>query len=334
MPASKPTEVSASKPVLSATRLPNFFLVGAAKAGTTSFYNYLDQHPAIFMSPIKEPSYFSSEVRPENFAAALRRNLQHELDAARKYLRGPMNRKRFGGPVAGWDDYRLLFRNARAQTAIGEASVTYLWSKTAAREIAARIPNARIIMILRNPVERAFSQYHHAVTGGWIRVSFHEQLQISLESRGESFDVMNPHLAWGLYYEQVRRYLDLFPAENVKIFLYEDYRDRPRKVLADTFRFLGVDPGDTPDLTKRSLEPRIPRSLFAGWLLKRSGVWQPLAMAAPDFLRPALKRAMLRPRDSIVMEPRDKETLREYYREDVGKLANLLGQDLNRWLES
>jgi hypothetical protein len=331
MPASKPAEVSALNPD-SASRLPNFFLVGAGKGGTTSFYHYLDQHPDIFMSPIKEPSYFASELRPENFVPEFRRALQRELEATRKYLKGPMTEKRFGGPVVDWDDYGLLFRNARTQTAIGEASVSYLWSKTAARNIAARIPDARIMMILRNPVERAFSQYHHAVTGGWLRTSFHDQLQISLRTGSESFDVLNPHLAYGLYYEQVRRYLDLFPAEKVKIFLYDDYRDHPRRVLAETFQFLGVDPNEPLDLTKRSLEPRVPRSLLAARLLKGSGLWQPLASAAPDFFKPAMKRAMLRPRASLIMEPRDQQTLLEYYREDVGKLADLLGRDLNRWL--
>jgi hypothetical protein len=195
------------------------------------------------------------------------------------------------------------------------------------------MPQARILMILRNPVERAFSQYNHAVTSGWLRTSFHRQLQISLRTRGGSFDVLNPLLEYGLYFEQVRRYLALFPAENVKVLLYDEYRTNPRNVLVQTFQFLGVDPTVTPDLTKRSLEPRIPRSLLAGWLLKRSGLWEPLAAAVPRSLKPAVKRAVLRPRAALTMEPGDRQALREYYREDIAKLADLLGRDLSRWME-
>jgi len=320
-------------PSVPESRQPNFFLVGAGNSGTTSFYDYLDQHPDVFMCPIKEPSYFASEFRPENFVPRFRRVMRRELKATRKYIRGPMTKKRFGGPVVDPDDYRLLFRNAGTQTAIGEASVSYLWSKTAARNIAASIPNARILMIMRNPVDRAFSQYLHAVSSGWLRTSFHHQLQISLRSQDKTFDVLNPLLEYGLYYEQVRRYLTLFPSENVKVFLYDEYRTNPRSVLAQTFQFLGVDPTVSPDLTKRSLEPRVPRSLFAGWLLKRSGLWEPLAAALPQSLKPAVKRAVLRPRAALTMDPGDQQTLREYYREDIGKLADLLGRDLSGWIE-
>jgi hypothetical protein len=110
------------KPRVPESRLPNFFLVGAGNSGTTSFYGYLDQHPDIFMCPIKEPSYYASEFRPENFVPRFRRVMRRELESTRTYVRGPMTEKRFGGPVVDWDDYRMLFRDAGTQTAIGEAS--------------------------------------------------------------------------------------------------------------------------------------------------------------------------------------------------------------------
>src|SRR5262245_1508584 len=128
--------------------LPNFFVVGTGKAGTTSLYHYLRQHPQIYMSPVKEPCYFASEIRPENMASAyvshirrLSRNLPRLLDDGRPV--SPL-----GWVVSEWDDYLRLFRQVAGETAIGEASAAYLWSATAARNIAAAAPDARIIMIL------------------------------------------------------------------------------------------------------------------------------------------------------------------------------------------
>ncbi|HEX5431187.1 MAG TPA: sulfotransferase, partial [Bryobacteraceae bacterium] len=108
--------------------LPTFFLIGAPKAGTTSLYHYLDQHPQIYMSPIKEPSYFASELRPENFHPRIKLQMRREMEDVRRYLRGAMTEKRFGGPVADWEDYLKLFENAR-EAVRGEASASYLWSE-------------------------------------------------------------------------------------------------------------------------------------------------------------------------------------------------------------
>src|ERR1700722_13551212 len=127
--------------------LPSFFIVGAPKAGTTSLYHYLDQHPEIFMSPIKEPNYFASEIRNENLAEELRELADKDLTEQREFLRGAMTEKRIGGMISEWADYLKLFQNARDEKALGEASVCYLWSRTAAENIRAKIPGAKIIMV-------------------------------------------------------------------------------------------------------------------------------------------------------------------------------------------
>src|ERR1700676_1834785 len=128
--------------------LPNFFIVGAPKAGTDELYYDLDQHPEIYMSPLKEPCYFSSEIRLHNFQPSLRPQMELAAASTRQYLDEGAQRKRFGGIVSDPNDYQLLFSEARAQKAIGEASVCYLWSRTAPAAIASAIPHARIIIIL------------------------------------------------------------------------------------------------------------------------------------------------------------------------------------------
>ena len=312
--------------------LPNFFIVGAPKAGTTSLCYYLDQHPDVYMSPRKEPCYFASELRPENFSDELQPWIRHNMQAVEEYLAGPMREKRFGGLVSEWDDYVKLFQNVTSETAIGEASVCYLWSKTAARDIAARIPGAKIVMILRNPADRAFSQYLQAVTNGAVLKSFRAQIRTSSVSKSGRFERVHPFLEFGLYGEQVKRYLKSFPRENVRIHLYEDYQKQPEQVLADVFRFLQVDASFTPDRSRKHLEPRVPKFVAITYFLKKYGLWRRAGELSPGSLRPLLRTVAFRRRKSLVMDRTDREYLIDYYREDIHKLSQLLGRDLSDWL--
>src|SRR5689334_5600329 len=126
------------------------------------------------MSPIKEPCYFASEIRVENLTPAYRRHIKRMSQRLPQVLGGT---KPFGWLVSEWDDYLNLFDKVEGHTAVGEASAAYLWSATAARNIFSRRPDARIVMILRNPVERAFSQYLHQLSVGLIHCSFREHIR-------------------------------------------------------------------------------------------------------------------------------------------------------------
>src|ERR1700709_1621457 len=108
--------------------IPNFFLAGAAKAGTTSLYHYLKQHPDIFMSPIKEPDYFAKEMRPENFPHEIRVRLERAMDDLRGRLHNGLEVSVAAGIVDRREDYLKLFEGVREERAVGEASVSYLWS--------------------------------------------------------------------------------------------------------------------------------------------------------------------------------------------------------------
>ncbi len=272
--------------------LPNFFIAGAPKSGTTSLYHYLAQHPEIYMSPIKEPHYFASEIRLERFSERLRPRAEQDAGTLRAYLDGPMLEKRFGGVVTEWSDYLRLFRNADGETAIGEASVCYLWSDSAAANIRRSIPDARIILILRNPVEMAFSMYLHTLRNGAIHCSFREAIEMGLEQRGGPIDVMHPFLGMGFYHQQVKRYLETFPAERIVIYWYDEYQADPARIVADIFRFLKVDATFRPDISRRYLEAGVP---------------------------------------DVVLDPADRGFLIGYYRDDISKLARLLKRDLSNW---
>jgi hypothetical protein len=313
--------------------LPDFFIVGAPKTGTTSIFHYLDQHPDVYMSPIKEPCHFASEVRPENFCAELQPRIARELQELQHYLAGPMQEKRPGGIVSDRRDYLKLFAGVRREKAVGEASVVYLWSKTAAANIASVVPGARVVMILRDPAERAFSHYLHAVTKGNLRRSFHQQISLALRNTSRKFTLDDLQLLEiGLYYEQVKRYLDLFPRENVFIRIYEDYRDRTSALVSEIFRFLHVDETVTPDVSKRHLQPRVPRYIRTSDLLKKYGVWRFAKRITPPGVLTRMRSLAFKSRTALAMEKHDRDYLIGYYRDDVSKLSTLLNRDLEAWL--
>jgi len=313
-------------------RLPNFFLVGAPKAGTTSLYHYLAQHPEIYMSPIKEPRHFSTETRPENFCDKRRAGVEAAFREQQKYLQGPMTEQRAGALGMDWDDYVKLFRNVKAETSIGEASVTYLWSKTAAANIHAKIPHAKILMVLRDPVSRAFSEYLEAVTAGALRCSFRKYVESCLSCEKGKISLWWPTLETGLYYEGVKRYLDRFPRESICVLLYDKYQAEQESVLSDIFRFLGVDSSFKPDTSKRHHEPRVPRLISLNRLLNKRGALNHLASICPPGPKSLFRKLWVRPRSRVAVSPSDREFLLSYYRDDIGKVAQLLSCDLTAWL--
>jgi hypothetical protein len=314
-------------------KLPNFFVVGAPKAGSTALWSYLDQHPQVFMCPLKEPSYFASELRPENFTDEMRPRIERELRALQRYLRGDLRTKRFGGLVANWEDYLSLYRNAGDALAVGEATASYLWSASAARNIAARIPEARIVINLRNPVERAYSQYLQMLTAGVIRGSFRELIDASLSCRERRLGVTWPLLEYGRYAEQIERYLAEFQRAQIHIMYYEDLQRSPGQLMAQLYAFLRVDPGFVPDISRRHHEPIIPRANALAYYLKKSGVWPYLRRLAPVPLGPHLRPLLVRSRGSLQMRAADRAFLADYYRNDIVRLGALLNRDLSGWLE-
>jgi hypothetical protein len=311
---------------------PNFFIVGAAKAGTTSLYHYLKQHPDIYMSPMKEPCHFSSEVRLEHFEPARRAQAERLIADSRQYLQGSMDHERSGGIVTDWDDYLKLFAAATTQRVIGEASVNYMWSRTAACAIAARIPHAKIMMVLRAPADRAFSQYLHVLSDGLVSQTFRQYVQASLRHGGEGLGVYHPFLDMGLYADQVRRYLDRFPRNQVGIWIYEEQQTRPHEFLREVLEFLEVDSTFTPDTTNRYNQPQIARHIKPNRLLRRMGVWPILKRLTPAPLKARVRDAVYRPNGQTVMQPEDRISMLEFYRADIHRLEAILGRDLSLWL--
>lgn len=217
---------------------PNLFIVGAVKSGTTSLYAYLKQHPDIFFPEMKEPHFFTKPAPSE----------------AQKHL------ITFVADEAG---YRCLYERASDVRFRGDASPSYLWSPQAAAGIAAVSPQARIIVILRDPIERAYAQYLMDYSEGAVDRTFFEALQIDWGRPDKGWGVSQLYVELGLYTEQIRRYRALFGRERVLILLLEDLKKDPYAVLARIARFLDIPEGpmasvDTAEVHNRYKEPKGP----------------------------------------------------------------------------
>jgi Sulfotransferase domain len=238
--------------------------------------------------------------------------------------------QRFAGVVEDWEDYCRLFAGAGEGQATGEATPCYLWSKTAARRIADCVPGAKIIIILRNPADRAFSQHLQTIHSGGYSASFRQHIEASLAGlESDQISFAHPLLAYGLYAEQVQRYLDRFPAEQIGLWLYEDTRQPG--FLREVFEFLGVDGGFVADTSQRHLEQRVPRM---GGLqsLRRRWNGSSLRRRIPARARAFLGKMVFHPNGSIKMTREDRGMLIDFYREDVLRLEAMIGRDLSAWL--
>jgi len=206
-------------------RLPTFIIAGAAKAGTTSIYHYLKAHPQVFMSPIKEPSHFCSDIDIRLFTPAYKRTFFQD------YKRQIDSNKRISAQIARIEEreyYTRLFREAGQAEAIGECSTLYLPSSCAARQIRAAIPKAKIVLILRNPIDRAYSHYLMDVRIGYETGTFRDALEKDLREPIRAVGRARLYVEFGLYHEQVSRYAQVFGPTQLKVFLHEDLKDRSR----------------------------------------------------------------------------------------------------------
>jgi hypothetical protein len=298
--------------------MPSFLIIGAAKSGTSAVYNYLLQHPQIFCSAAKEPGFFAFEGRKAAF-------------------RGPGDRKYNRGCVTDLGRYQELFTGARGQHAVGEASTVYLYSPEAPERIQHYLPTVKLVGILRNPVERAYSGYSYLVRDRLEPLSSFEEALAAEDARvAANWQHIWHHQRLGFYYAQLKRYFDLFPREQIAVYLYDDFKARPVAVIQEMFRFLGVDPAFSPDVSIRYNVSGRPRSRLLHAALARPNAAKDLLKGLLPAgirrrIRARLMQRNIQPTDRR-MAPETRGYLIELYREDILKLESLIGRELSHWL--
>lgn len=290
--------------------LPNFIIIGAAKAGTTALYWYLTEHPQVHMSPLKETNFFA-----------------YGVDHAGSLLYGDPELHRF--PVQTLFEYEELFTGAGTAVAVGEASPIYLECPQAAQRIRALLPASRIICGLRDPVDRAYSDY-----------------LMYLRNRGLRFDPerdLTPQAAWALpdshwmrigrYHELLRRYYLAFPRERMHVFLFDDIKQDARQVVQNIYRFLGVDATFVPDFETPHNVGGVPSSMAMERLLTNRGLkatvepWIPHRMA--NWVR-RLRTSNLQAAPALPDELR--RELSQNFRDEILGTEDLIERDLHAWI--
>jgi len=289
---------------------PNFLIIGAAKAGTTALYEYLIQHPDVFMSEPKEPQFF-----PLEYDKGMQFYLEHYY--------------------SGWS----------GQHAIGEARPTNLYLPYVPERIWNCLPDAKLIVILRNPTERAYSAWSMFYSYRSESLSFEDAITKNIE-RIEKDGLPDTESKWrayidskdpkdryriyvdaGYYDEQIKRYLEFFPREQIKFILFEDFIKQTDTIVKMVWEYGGVD----PNYELKHLEP----SNISLSRSKRDGVNVRKALRLNKLLtknmRSSVRKFMYRMRDKPKMSPEIRMKLTEHFRPHNEELERILGIDVSHW---
>jgi hypothetical protein len=250
--------------------LPNFLIIGAARSGTSTLYRFLQQHPEIYLRPDKRPE-------------------PHFFFKATEYAKGIRYYEERWFPAKG------------AWRAVGEASTSYLFGAEVPARIAQHLPGIRLISVLRNPIDRAFSGYWHSVRSGIEKLDFAAAIEHEVErtqaAERTPLGELKPYsyVARGFYHAQLANYLEVFDSSQMLVLMFDELCAAPAVTLNKVYRFLGV----APDIFPSRLDLVENRSVPDGKTIDLT----------------------LRKRLATV------------YEDDVARLGTLLGRDLSSWLE-
>lgn len=278
----------------------NFLIVGANKAGTTSLYFYLNQHPEIFLSNVKEPMFFNHYFNQK----------EDSKFRTSKVIRSKKS-------------YHKLFEDAKGNyKLLGEASTSYLANPSCSTAIYDYNPNMKIIILLRNPIERAYSNYLMYVRLGIEKRSFRKAIKDNLARR--ELQQGQKYVDLGMYSSAVKIYLETF--NDVKIILFDDFIKNTQLELSDIYNFLNVKNDFLAKVETRfnnndNVEIRLHMKI-----IKKITQLLNLEEYFPAQIKSFYKRNRLK------MSENDKDFLKKIYEKDVRDLSKILNTDLSHWL--
>lgn len=288
---------------------PTFLVIGANKAGTTSLNYYLHQHPDIFMSRNKEPMFFIFDGKeiPDTLPDGI---TQNEII------------------VNNIDDYKRLFSEASDEMARGECSTAYLRNSYIAERIKRYIPSIKLICILRNPIERAYSGYRYFVGKGIEKRTFKAAIVQQMDPKTKYYRPQ-AYLELGKYANHVERYLSTFGESQMKIYLYKDWCETPESVLRDIYQFIEVDPKFQQDTSRRhNVSDKNDRGELYWQRVSQFSLIQLLPKEYSHLVEGIMKTIFNR--TQLTYGIRNK--LIRYYYDDVKKLEGIICRDLSHWL--
>ncbi|MGF1540116.1 MAG: sulfotransferase [Pleurocapsa sp.] len=292
--------------------LPNFLIIGAAKAGTTAIHEYLQQHPQIYLTPTKETNFFAFEGQEINFP-------------------GPGDEALKDFSITDLSTYEAQFAGVTTETAIGEACPSYLYYPQAANNINKYIPDARLIVILRNPVERAYANFLHIVRDDrepcrdFASALQDEERRISL-----NWEWFWHYIQVGYYGKQLQRYYEIFAPSQIKVYLYEDLKENAIALLQDIFSFLQIDNTYIPNMALRPNKSGMPKNkLLHQILTKPNPIKTLLKPLFPAKIRQKIQHQNL---NTPQISPEVRQQLIDLYRADILYCQDLIQRDLSAWV--
>ena len=298
--------------------LPDFLVIGAPKAGTTALHAALAQHPALYMSAIKEPKHFLTDGPPPTRG-------------------GPGDAQTYREHVWRREDYEALFDAAPEGTLRGESTPLYLYDPDAMRRIHDAIPDARLIVIIRDPVERAHSNWTHLWSAGlepegdFVRACGEEQRRI--DAGWASFW---HYQGLGRYGEQLEHVFSLFPRDQVLVIRYRQLVDEPAKTLDEIFGFLGVEQGVVTEIPRQNVtshpEATLAHRAVAQLLRASAAVGRFLPGSAWDAVTGRLERFLQRhSRERQPLSWEQRQAVIPKFEADLTRLERVLGADFSDW---
>ena len=291
-------------------RRPDFYVIGAARCGTTSLYHYLRAHPGIFMPDEKEPRYFALDAFPGS-------PYYDEM------------RTRWVSEEA---DYLALFAEAREDQRIGEATPIYLYHPEAPSRILAASPEARFIAILRNPIDRAHSHYMLRAMRGRTDVTFEDAVREEMRLGDAIWGGEQHFLRLGRYGEALDRWLEVVPRERMLLLLHDDLRTDADGVVRRVYDFLGVDPSVRPPVETRYSMTGLPKNALVRRVFRSRGLKKTVRALLPRRIVGSLgEKVRTKAFERPTVSPALRAELADYYRDDIARASEIVGRDLSHW---
>jgi hypothetical protein len=288
--------------------LPNFLIIGAQKSGTTSLRYYLEEHPEIYMHP-KEIHFFDD------------RN-------------GAFNR--------GVGYYRSFFENLSGARIVGECTPCYMFPEEAPQRIHAVIPDVRLAIIMRNPVDRAYSHYWKNIKNGREKYSFEEAIEreAARMEKSQWHRLQFSYVARGFYSDQLMRFLTHFSLKDILVLIFEEFTKSPQECLRKVYSFLGIDLGFVCSrIHEVKNQAAMSRSKWLFSVSKKQypfpGIMSSVIYETRVFgiLKAINKKFNVKPFAYPEMEADTRKMLLDRYSASTEKLSNVIGRDLSFWNE-
>jgi len=228
------------------------------------------------------------------------------------------------------DHYERLFENSGKQKIRGEASTSYMYIREAAKKIYRFNSEAKIIAILRNPMERAFSHYEMALRYGHTKLNFKEAIIEDLNKTQKGWGISELFIELGLYYDQLKRYFDTFQKDQIKILLFDHLKSNPKEIIDACCKFLEIDTMNLEDETIYNTK-KSPGNIQLNYFMTRTGVKNFLKKILPESAKNELSQIFYKESRTKLCKA-NFEFIRDYYQEDIEKTGILLKKDLSHWL--